>query len=678
MIARRSPLALLLTLTSLTLAAQQPPKPVDLTAEMDEFLHTDQIQAASKRVQDVASAPADVVILRGSELKALGYRTLGDALGGVLGFRSNNDHAYQGMGMAGVYTLGDQNTRLLVLLDGHALNSPAEVGSSKVGEDFGIPLELVDHIELVRGPASSLYGNNAFQGLVNVSTVFAARTVETPFQAAATGGSGGLGELWAQGTTSFQGITASLMLSGFRRTGTALELPELQGQPLPAAADREDRQSAYLYVRGQEWTFAGTLLSRTQRLASGPYGAVAGDPDNFYRNRRLSAEFKWEPRSDRVKWLVRLFGDRNTFFDSFKTPVLDQVNQDQDQDPDRSLGLELQGRMALADHLSLTFGTEFQSHHYSGSYQDSGGEPSVASKVAYLIGNTYLEGNWAASPAWTLVAGLQRADWIPSQVQSSIGSEVQDLQKQSSSRLTPRFSVIWKPGSADVVKAVFGQGFRFPTLFERYYTDGATQVPNPGIKPEVITSSQLSWARKWSPRLSTHVAFSLFDWKEAIVQGSLGVGDAAMAQYQNAADPKKGKALEAEANGRWGELEVAAGAGWYDWTYQGAPLDNAARWTGNLRAIQRFSGWSVAGELRYVGARQASFPNASTPGTSTVPANWTLRASLRREMAHGWLQASVEDLGNSRRRDLVAPEYDPVTRMAADGRALRLTLGFRM
>jgi len=674
----RTTLLLLAALAARNAAAQGAPAPqappaVDINAELDEFISTDQIQAASKRVQDVASAPADVVVLRGSDLKAQGYRTLGDALGGVLGFISNADHAYQGMGMAGVYTLGDQNTRMLILLDGHALNSPAEVGSSKLGEDFGIPLELVDHIEVVRGPASSLYGNNAFQGLVNVSTLFAAGDSQPGFLGAATAGSGGLGELWAAGSVPIHGAMASLVVSGFRRTGTAQDLPELQDAPLPANADAESRQSAYLYVKGSDWSFAGSFLSRLQRLASGPYGSIAGDTGNFYENRRLSAEFKWEPRTDSVRWMFRFFGDRNTFSDQFRVAPLEtfapaQPDQQTDVDPDRSLGLEAQGRANLNGHLSLTFGTELQYHRYFGAYLDAQGAPSVDTEVSYGIGNTYLEANWAPTAAWNLVGGLQRADWIPGRVASTIGGVEQDAPKESISRLTPRLSVIWKPAAGEVVKAVFGQGFRFPTIFERYYTDEATQAANPAIKPEVLTSSQVSWSRTWTSRLTTHVAATLFSWQDAIIPGSSGDQE----QYQNAPDAKKGRALEAEAAWRHQGLELSGGVGWYDWTYQGAPLENSSRWNGVLKAVQRLGAWSLAGDARYVDGRQSA-------GTgSAVPANWTLRASLRWDTARCWAQASVEDLTNSRRRDLVAPEYSPVTWMAADGRALRVVLGVRL
>ena len=64
--------------------------------------------------------------------------------------------------------------------------------------------------------------------------------------------------------------------------------------------------------------------------------------------------------------------------------------------------------------------------------------------------------------------------------------------------------------------------------------------------------------------------------------------------------------------------------------------------------------------------------------SQTVPANWTLRTSARREWGWGWAQVSIEDLTNSHRRDLVAPEYQPITWMEGDGRAVYATLGLKL
>jgi len=63
---------------------------------------------------------------------------------------------------------------------------------------------------------------------------------------------------------SLRGVTSTLMVSGFQRTGTAQNYPQLQSGPLPARADREERQSAYLYVKGRQWSFTGALVSRIE------------------------------------------------------------------------------------------------------------------------------------------------------------------------------------------------------------------------------------------------------------------------------------------------------------------------------------------------------------------------------------------------------------------------------
>ena len=658
----------LLAAASLALGAQGVPvRPADVDqAELEAFATADQLQAASKKVQDVASAPADVVVLRGGELKALGYRTLGDALGGVLGFRTNQDHAYQGLASDGIYALGDQNTRILVLLDGHALNSPAEVGSSKVGEDFGLPMELVDHIEIVRGPASTMYGNNAFQAVINVVSAAASGDCQG-FIGGVTAGTDRLAELWAQQTVTFGGVTSSLMLSGYRRNGTAQTYPELQPQALPADADAEQRQSAYLFVKGGQWTFAGAMLSRTQGLASAPYGGIPGSSLNSYRNLRTSGEFKWEPVTGSVHWMMRLFGDRNAFEDSF-TSLGGGLNSD--VDPDRGLGVEVQARAVLSRTFSLTFGSEQQKHRYNGTYAAPG--EMVNTDVSYSFGNTYLEGSWQPSASVQAVAGLQRAAWRPDDIVNTSNGIPMANQGADITRLTPRLSVIWKPGPADVVKLIYGQGFRFPTIFEEFYTDGQAQFANPALKPEVVTSQELTWSRRWSSAFSSQGALILLRGEHTIVPAANAAG---AQQYANIPDPTQGKVAQLELAWHRSGLQLSGGVGYYDMTYDGGVLQNSSRWLGVFKAIQQAGAWSLAGEARFVDAR--TNPLTPTGSPAYVPANWTLRASLRREWSWGWAQASVEDLTNSRRRDLVAPEYAPVTWMAGDGRTARIALGFR-
>jgi hypothetical protein len=200
---------------------------------------------------------------------------------------------------------------------------------------------------------------------------------------------------------------------------------------------------------------------------------------------------------------------------------------------------------------------------------------------------------------------------------------------------------------------------------------GRTHPAGPALKPEVLTSGQVSWSRKWTPQFSSHGAVIFYRGEHTIMPGTAGSEE----QYQNAADPIKGTAVETELAWHRGGTELSAGGGYYDWTYQGAQLSDSSRWLAVFKAIQHAGDWSVAGEARYVDGRQNTDP---TTGILTqVPANWTLRASARREWGWGWGQVSLEDLTNSRRRDLVAPEYGLVTWMEGDGRAVNATLGVK-
>src|SRR5205807_2029835 len=66
-------------------------------------------------------------------------------------------------------SLGDNNSRILLLVDGHRLNNNLTDGAL-IGTEFVLDIDLVDRVEIIRGPGSVVYGNNAFFGVINVIT----------------------------------------------------------------------------------------------------------------------------------------------------------------------------------------------------------------------------------------------------------------------------------------------------------------------------------------------------------------------------------------------------------------------------------------------------------------------------------------------------------------------------
>ena len=64
------------------------------------------------------------------------------------------------------YKPGGYNNRVLLLIDGF----PAAIPNSGSSDWNAIPIENIERIEVVRGPASSLYGHNSMGGVINMVT----------------------------------------------------------------------------------------------------------------------------------------------------------------------------------------------------------------------------------------------------------------------------------------------------------------------------------------------------------------------------------------------------------------------------------------------------------------------------------------------------------------------------
>lgn len=141
----------------------------DITA-LEGLLSEPIVSSASKQSEGASSAPALSSSLTAEDLRKYGIRTLAEAIDflSIAVFSSDNLNGGE-VGARGVLLTGDRGNHFLVLVDGYVVNDPLR-GGSTLGPGAGVPLELVDHIELIVGPGSVLYGSNAMLGLVNVVT----------------------------------------------------------------------------------------------------------------------------------------------------------------------------------------------------------------------------------------------------------------------------------------------------------------------------------------------------------------------------------------------------------------------------------------------------------------------------------------------------------------------------
>jgi iron complex outermembrane receptor protein len=155
--------------------AEEPGARADESLEALKSLSIEELQevpvvyGASKHDQKVTEAPSSISIVTVDQIKKFGYRTLADILSSVRGFYVNNDRNYGYIGLRGFNRPGDYGGRVLLLIDGHRLNDPV-FDTAANGFDFILDVDLISRVEIIRGPGSSLYGNNAFFGVINVIT----------------------------------------------------------------------------------------------------------------------------------------------------------------------------------------------------------------------------------------------------------------------------------------------------------------------------------------------------------------------------------------------------------------------------------------------------------------------------------------------------------------------------
>src|SRR3990172_3305108 len=125
--------------------------------------------AAVRYKQRVGEAPSSVTIITAREIAQYGWRTLPEVFRSVRGFYVSEDRNYSYLGVRGFSRPGDFNIRILGLLNGHTLNDDIYQGFL-LGRESGIDLDIIDRIEIVRGPGSALYGSSAFFAVVNIIT----------------------------------------------------------------------------------------------------------------------------------------------------------------------------------------------------------------------------------------------------------------------------------------------------------------------------------------------------------------------------------------------------------------------------------------------------------------------------------------------------------------------------
>lgn len=132
--------------------------------ELPVYQLNDVVVTATRTPQSLGSLLGDVTVISAEQIEKAGQSTLVELLQSQPGVEVTSNG---GRGTASsVFLRGAESTHTLVLLDGMRLGS-ATTGTTAFE---GIPLEQIERIEILRGPASHLYGSEAIGGVIQIFT----------------------------------------------------------------------------------------------------------------------------------------------------------------------------------------------------------------------------------------------------------------------------------------------------------------------------------------------------------------------------------------------------------------------------------------------------------------------------------------------------------------------------
>lgn len=162
------------TVADSTAAGEEAPESTEddlaLDAELAGMLEETVVASASRKAEASGAAPATTEVITASDLRRFGIRTLDEAFNYLsLGMTHGATGGTGQVGARGITIAADLGSHVLLLLDGHVVNEPG-TGASFYDTLGGLPMEMIDRIEIVYGPGSVLYGNNAMLAVVSVIT----------------------------------------------------------------------------------------------------------------------------------------------------------------------------------------------------------------------------------------------------------------------------------------------------------------------------------------------------------------------------------------------------------------------------------------------------------------------------------------------------------------------------
>lgn len=436
--------------------------PLPLQGQLSVPLDTVRITAVSRIPTALATLFRSVEVLDRARLDRIPAITVADYLATTLGIDVRGRSAAQ----ADVSLRGATFEQALLLVDGVRM-SDAQTGHFNL--DLAVPLDLIERIEILRGPGSALYGFDAVGGVINVVT---------------RRGAGGLdARAWGGSFSSFGGAVAGGGKMGALRVSGGSDYAKSDGHR--SGTDFEMVQGRI----GAELSVSGGRVLSDLGIGARDFGAA-----DFYapfpsheRTRSSTATVRYESRPT-APWSVGVTASARRHSDLF-TLVRDDPAIYQNSHVSWQSSGELVARYASARAWGVAIGGEAMDLRLRSARLGDRDETRSALFSEATVGRP---------------DGAKLNLGVRGERSGSYG----DFVSPSVAASLPLYSMLWLRGS-------LSRGFRAPTWTERFYEDPGN-VGDPDLRAERFLAGELGLRIFPSGRVSVDVAAFTRDAKDVI------------------------------------------------------------------------------------------------------------------------------------------------------------------
>ena len=486
---------------------------------------------ASKQIKSISDVPTSIAVITNQQIKQRGYIHLDDALRDLGGIDFVRIHGAFPSIRAFRGSYGDENKRLLFLIDGvdeSNINGSFEMGG------YAYSLHNVERIEIIWGPGSALYGANAYSGIINIITKHNNRNFDGVYLSAT-----GLSFNGHMGKFSYHhnSDNSAFSLSGSLFNSDGPKFTNRHPDFSDAYASNVKSLTLRYSVKTEKTTttFGGNIFDSP--MGDGTFTmsptAVLGLPPSGYSNTGNGGFVnydidgkpgsRWQPYS-------------NTFFIDHRNELSEQwrfsgkVYSRKTGVDESSYSFIFTGnntfRKGRWTHDSSRQGVEFQFDYFPDN------KSSLVSGFQYLRDNlekgyrkvlagesslfwngfnyTNLNATYAEAESFKqnniglFSQYIQQTNFLTS-TDITVGLRYDNNQSYGTS-ISPHFGIVSKPADNWIVKFNYGEAFRAPTAFERF-SNSTVRLSNPDLKPEQIKTAEFTLSYQFSKALAEITLF---------------------------------------------------------------------------------------------------------------------------------------------------------------------------